>query len=304
MAYKVLICDRIDEQAIEEMKRSGFEVTVKIGMTPGELEATIPGYDAVVVRSATKIRANHIDKADALKLIIRGGVGVDNIDVEYAKKKGIEVKNTPGASSASVAELALAHIFACCRFIHAANVTMRQGLWLKKDYEGIEVSGKTLGIIGIGRIGKELAKRAIALGMNVVAYDTVVKDPGIAGVKMLPTLDELLATSDIISLHVPKQSTGYLIGKAEFEKMKKGAILINCSRGGVVDESALLEALNSGKLWGAGIDVFEKEPTDNTALVNHPRVSVTPHLGASTFEAQARVGGEVVAILKEFFKVS
>lgn len=303
MAYKVLVCDKIDEKAIEEMRKLGLEVDVKIGLSPEELEAVIEPYDAVVVRSATKIRANHIDKAKNLKLIIRGGVGVDNIDVEHAKAKNIEVKNTPGASSASVAELALGHIFACCRYIHAANVTMRQGKWLKKEYEGIEVAQKTLGIIGIGRIGKELAKRAIALGMNVIAYDPAVADPGIPGVKMCKSMDELLSNADIVSLHVPKQKSGYLIGKGEFEKMKNGAILINCSRGGVVDEKALLDALNSGKLFAAGIDVFEKEPTDNMELVNHPRVSVTPHLGASTFEAQARVGGEVVSILKEFFNL-
>lgn len=303
MGFKILVCDKLDPKAIEDMKKLGLEVDVKLGMSPEELETTIEPYDAVIVRSATKIKANHIDRAKNLKLIIRGGVGVDNIDVESAKAKNIEIRNTPGASSVSVAELALGHIFACCRYIYASNVTMRQGQWLKKEYEGIEIMGKTLGIIGIGRIGKELAKRAIALGMKVIAYDPAVKDPGIAGVMMCESMDELLAQADIVSLHVPKQKTGYLIGKSEFDKMKKGSILINCSRGGVVDEQALLDALNSGKLFAAGIDVFEKEPTDNVALVNHPRVSVTPHLGASTYEAQARVGSEVVEILKEFFKL-
>ncbi len=301
MAYKVLVCDKMDPKAVEEMRALGFDVTVKTGMSPEELGETIPEYHAIIVRSATKVRRAQIDKARSLRVIIRGGVGLDNIDVDYARSKGIEVRNTPTASSASVAELALGHIFSCCRFIHASNVTMREGKWLKKEYKGHEVQGKLLGIIGLGRIGKELAKRALALGMKVKAYDPYIEAPGVEGVEMVNSLEALLATADIISLHVPKLEEGYLIGREEFGKMKEGAILINCARGGVVDEDALVDALDEGRLYSAGIDVFEEEPTKNQRILSHPRISLTPHLGASTHEAQARVGTEVVKILRDFF---
>ena len=301
MAYKVLVCDKMDPKAVEEIKNLGFDVTVKTGMSPEELGETIPAYHAIIVRSATKVRQPQIDKASSLKVIIRGGVGLDNIDVDYAKSKGIEVRNTPGAASSSVAELALGHIFSCSRFIYASNVTMREGKWLKKEYTGHEIKGKLLGIVGLGRIGKELANRALALGMVVKAYDPYIEAPGISGVEMVSSLDDLLATADIISLHIPKTQEGYLIGKKEFKKMKDGAILINCARGGIVDEDALVDALDEGKLYAAAIDVFEEEPTKNQRILSHPKISLTPHLGATTFEAQARVGKEVVNILKEFF---
>lgn len=300
---KILICDKMDQKGIDGLKALGHDVLVKTGMTPDELKTTIKDYECAVVRSATKITKDVIDSAPNLKLIIRGGVGVDNIDVEHAKSKGIEVKNTPGASSRSVAELALGHIFSVYRYVAASTWRMRKGddfKAVKKEYEGRELGGKTLGIIGIGRIGKELAQMAIAIGMNVIAYDPIVKDPGINGVKMV-SLDELLKNADIISLHVPKVDKP-ILGKEEFAKMKDGAVVINTARGGVVDEDALLEALNSGKLYGAGIDVFVGEPSPKPELVNHPKVSVTPHLGASTHEAQDRIGAEVVTIVKEFFK--
>jgi len=299
---KILVCDKISPTAIERMKALGHEVVVKTGMTPEELIETVPPFEAMIVRSATKVRVPVIDAAKNLKVIIRGGVGIDNIDVDYARSKGIEVRNTPAASSPSVAELALGHMFSVYRFIAASTWRMRQGedfKKIKKESQGRELAGKTLGIIGIGRIGKELARRALALGMKVIAYDAYVTDPGIEGVTMV-SFDELLSQADIISLHVPKTDKP-IIGCEEFTKMKDGAIIINTARGGVVDEDALLEALDSGKLYGAAIDVFVGEPNPKPELVNHPKVSVTPHLGASTNEAQERIGEEIIKILNEVF---
>jgi D-3-phosphoglycerate dehydrogenase len=254
------------------------------------------GYDAIVVRSATKVRKPAIDAAKGLRLIIRAGVGLDNIDADYAKEKGIEVLNTPKASTDSVAELALAHMFALARSLVRATETMREGKWEKKAFHGIELQGKTLGVIGIGRIGQAVARRALCLGMKVIAYDKFVKESPIPGVKMV-SLPELLRESDFVTLHIPPDPAGPVIGAKEIAMMKDGAFLINCARGGVVDEKALLEALNSGKLGGAGLDVFEEEPPKNMELLRHPKVTLTPHIGAQTHEAQARIGDEVVEIL-------
>ena len=219
--------------------------------------------------------------------MIRAGVGIDNIDLDYAKKVGIKVSNTPDASSDSVAELALGHMFSVARYIAVANYTMRNGQWNKKQYKGSEIAGKILGIIGMGRIGKALAGKAEALGMKIIYADVLGKQDNLAYEFM--DLDNLLKVSDYVSLHVPSM-------------MKEGAVIINCARGKVVDEEALLEGLNSGKLAGAGIDVFEQEPSKNTELINHERVSVTPHIGASTKEAQERIGKEVAAIVINFNK--
>ncbi len=296
---KILVCDKMDDASLGEIQKR-WEADVKIGQTPEELAENIGPYEAVIVRSATKVRTPAIDAGKNLRVIIRGGVGIDNIDHEYARGKGIDVRNTPAASSASVAEIALAHMFALARNLHKANVTMRKGEWLKKQYKGIELAGKTLGIVGIGRIGQSLAEKANALGMRVIAYDKFVKDRPLDYVEMV-SFDDLLANSDFVSLHIPSSPDSYVIGANEIAKMKDGAFLINAARGGVVDEKALLDALDSGKLAGAGIDVWEKEPTDNSTLVAHDKVSVTPHLGASTAEAQKRVGKEVIEILEEYF---
>ena len=279
---RVLANDGLEKGAINKLTSLGFEV-VNNHYDKGELGVVLKDFDVLVIRSATKVTADILDKSEGgkLKLIIRAGVGIDNIDVDYAKEKGVAVKNTPNASSNSVAELAIGHMFALARFIAISNYTMREGQWNKKKYEGTELSGKTLGIIGMGRIGKSLAKKAEALGMNVIYNDMFGKQDGLS--YGFFELDELLKTSDFISLHVPyDKEKGCLVGKPQFDIMKDGVYLINCARGKVVDELALLEALDNGKVAGAGIDVFAEEPTKNEILVNHPRVSVTPHIGAVT----------------------
>lgn len=299
--YKILISDGLQEKALNSLVNLGFEV-INRHYNKEELGEALKEYDALVIRSATKVTRDVLEAAQGgrLKLIIRAGVGIDNIDVPAAIEYGVVVRNTPNSSSDSVAELALAHMFAVARFVGTSNYTMRNGEWNKKKYEGVELSGKTLGIIGMGRIGKSLANKATALGMKVV-YNDAFGEINNVEYEFLD-LNNLLEVSDFISLHVPYDKTrGTLIGKEELAIMKDGSYLINCARGKVVDEEALLEALESGKIAGAGIDVFEVEPNTNEALVNHPRVSCTPHIGASTMEAQERIGDEVVTIIKEFF---
>ena len=299
--YKILISDGLQEKALDSLVNLGFEVINK-HYNKEELGEALKEYDALVIRSATKVTRDVLEAAQGgrLKLIIRAGVGIDNIDVPAAIEYGVVVRNTPNSSSDSVAELALAHMFAVARFVGTSNYTMRNGEWNKKKYEGVELSGKTLGIIGMGRIGKSLANKATALGMKVVYYDAFGEINNVEYEFL--DLNSLLEVSDFISLHVPYDKTrGTLIGREELAIMKDGSYLINCARGKVVDEEALLEALESGKIAGAGIDVFEVEPNTNEALVNHPRVSCTPHIGASTIEAQERIGDEVVTIIKEFF---
>ena len=269
-----------------------------------QLGAALREFDAVVVRSKTKVRANHIDEAKGgkLKLIIRGGVGVDNIDVKYAEANGITVKNTPRASSQSVAELAMGHMFSCARYLSIAGHTMREGKWEKKAYgKGIELQGKTLGIVGFGRIGQHLGVMAKAIGMDVIAFD-IFHIPGIEEQLGIPyvEMDELLAKSDFISVHAPAVDGGALINAERIAKMKDGVCIINTSRGTNVDEAALLDALNSGKVRAAGLDVYADEPASNAALYSHPMVSCTPHIGAATVEAQKRIGAEIVDIITNF----
>lgn len=298
---RVLISDGLDDFALRLLIDKGYDV---VQCEKEKLPEVIGDVDALVVRSATKVRQPLIDKAmesGRLKLIIRGGVGVDNIDVDYAQSKGIVVKNTPTASSISVAELTIAHMFAVSRFIHISNVTMREKKWEKKKYEGFELFGKTLGLIGFGRIAREVAKRAYCLGMDVIYYDILGKADGYDQYEYC-SFEDVLKRADYVSLHIPYSSDkGYIIGEKELSLMKDTAFLINCARGGVVDEKALLDALNNNKIAGAGIDVFEEEPTNNMELVNHPKVSVTPHIGASTYEAQRRIGLEIVDIIEEYF---
>ncbi len=299
---RILITDGMDKTALAKLRENGNEVVEQF-YSPEELPEALKNFDALVVRSATKVRTAAIDGAKAggkLKLIIRGGVGVDNIDVDYANANGIQVKNTPRASSDAVAELALAHMFSVARFISVAGHTMREGKWEKKAYKGIEISGKTLGVIGYGRIGQALGRRAQALGMKVLAYD-IFKVEGLENENMkYVEMDELLAKADFISLHTPSLDGKPLINADTIAKMKDGAVFINTSRGNNVDEAALLDALNSGKLLGAGLDVFADEPATNSALYSHPKVSCTPHIGASTNEAQKRIGMEIVDIIANF----
>lgn len=299
--YKILITDRLQDEAIKELKEEGFFV-VNQHYEKDVLGEKLKDFDALIIRSATKITKDILEneKGGKLKLIVRAGVGIDNIDVKVAEELNIAVRNTPNSSSDSVAELAIAHIFAVARFIGTSNYTMRNGEWNKKIYKGVEISGKTLGIIGMGRIGKALGVKAKALGMNIIYNDSFGRQEGVN--YEFVELKELLMKSDFVSLHIPYDSEkGYIIGKEELNSMKEGAYIINCARGKVVDEEALLEALESGKISGAGIDVFEVEPNTNERLVNHPRVSCTPHIGASTVEAQYKIGKEVVSVIKDFF---
>lgn len=299
---KVLICDKVSKEAIAKMRNAGIEVDDKAGITPEELLSIIENYDAIVVRSATKVKKEVIERGKNLKLIVRGGVGVDNIDVQAASEKGIEVRNTPKASTESVAELTIGLIFSLARKISRADSSMKEGKWEKKLFEGIEVGGKTIGIIGIGRIGQSVAKKAKELGMNVLAYDLFIKEPPYSFIKMV-SKEELLKTADFITLHIPfDKSAGPTLGEKEFEIIKDGSYIVNVARGGTVDEKALLKALNSNKLGGAAIDVFEKEPSDNFELIKHPNTICTPHIGASTKEGQGRVGKEVAEIIIEYFK--
>ena len=301
---RILVTDGMDKGALAALREAGYEVVEQF-YAPEELGKALQEFDCVVVRSATKIRKNHIDEAlqtGRLKLVIRGGVGVDNIDVTYAEEHGIAVRNTPRASSNSVAELAMAHMLSCSRFISVAGHTMREGKWEKKAYgKGIEIMGKTLGVVGYGRIGQRLGAMAQALGMKVLAYDVYeIKELECETMKYV-TMEELLANSDFISLHTPAVPGKPLINAETIASMKDGAVIINTSRGTNIDEAALLDALNSGKLRGAGLDVWAEEPAKNSELYNHPCVSCTPHIGAATKEAQARVGAEVVSVVTGFF---
>ena len=301
---RILVTDGMDKTAVAQLKANGHEVVEQF-YEPDALGEALKQFDACVVRSATKVRANHIDiaKEGRLKLIIRGGVGVDNIDVKYAEENGIAVRNTPKASSNSVAELAIAHMLSCARYISIAGHTMREGKWEKKAYgKGIEIGGKTLGVIGYGRIGQALGRMAQALGMTVLAYD-IYKVEGLECDTMhYVELDELLAKADFISLHTPAIDGKPLINAETIAKMKDGVVFINTSRGNNVDEDALLAALDSGKIRAAGLDVYAKEPPTNEALLHHPAVSCTPHIGAATVEAQKRIGAEIVDIIESFGK--
>jgi D-3-phosphoglycerate dehydrogenase len=287
---KILITDGISPEGAKILLDAGHDVD-QVKYTPEELLANISKYDCIIVRSATKVTKEVLEAGKNLKVVARGGVGLDNIDVEVAKAKGLVVLNTPGASAISVAELAIAHMFALSR------------KWPKKEYsKGIELHGKTLGVMGFGNIGKETARRALGLGMNVLAFDPPFTMMDF--VVRITTREKLLQESDFITLHIPADKKGGpAIGKKEFDMMKRGVILVNCARGGVVDETALLEALESGKVAGAALDVFINEPPTEAqkALINHPRVSVSPHIGGSTVEGQERVGIEIAQrIVKAF----
>lgn len=314
---KVLANDGISLEGENILKDAGF--TVKTEKIPQEqLVESLNAYDAVIVRSATKITSEIIEASPNLKLIGRAGVGLDNIDVKFAESKGIKVVNTPAASSLSVAELVIAHLLSVTRFLFLANREMPEKgatdfKGLKKSYsKAIEVRGKTMGIFGLGKIGQETAKLALGLGMNVIACDPAIEEVEIK-LDQIPTKpspvfslntiskDELLAQADFISLHVPALEKPLIDGH-DFNKMKEGVIIINCARGGTLDEEALIEALDNGKVAFAALDVFKFEPNPDVRLMKHPHISLSPHVGGSTVEAQQRVGIEIAEKTVQFFK--
>ena len=304
---KVLANDGLDQSGIDALTAKGFEVITN--KVPQEFLIDYINENkikTVLVRSATTVRKDLIDACPSLEIIGRGGVGMDNIDVDYARSKNIHVINNPSASSESVAELVFAHLFSGARFLQDSNRKMplfgdSEFAKLKKSYEkGIELRGKTIGIVGMGRIGQEVARIALGLGMRVIAADSNV---GRASIKVkfynnqfinvdieTEPIEGVLKHADFITLHVPAQKEGYMIGEKEFEMMKNGVAIVNCSRGGVIDEKALVSALNSGKVAFAGLDVFINEPTPSKEILNHAKISMTPHTGASTLEAQDRIG--------------
>ncbi len=301
---KILVCDPMAEGPLNSIKDCPYlELVYLPEITADELPAAVKGMHAIVVRSRTKVTKAVIDAFDEMKLIIRGGVGVDNIDVEYAEERGFPVKNTPRASSVSVAELSLAMMFALARHIAPATASMLAGQWEKKAFKGVELWRKTLGLVGLGRIACALGVRANALGMRVIGYDPYVDAADIVEFPCESvSLDELMTRSDFISLHVPHtDETHHLLGAEMLARMKPKAYLIDCSRGGVRDDSALADALRSGKIAGAALDVFESEPPKENPFAGLANVVLTPHIGAQTGEGQNRVGDEVVEILTEFF---
>ena len=294
--FKVLIADDIHESCAEALKSKGCHVTVKPLLTRDELIKAVKEYDAIIVRGRTKLTRDIIMEAQSLKVIGRAGVGLDNIDLKAAAEKGIRVVSSPQASTIAVAEATMALILALARMIPEANKTLKEGLWLKSKFVGFELRGKVLGIIGFGRIGKAVAKRALAFDMKVVAYDIrdIKEEAESMGVKVATTLEELFKESDIITLHIPlNESTRHMIGEKEISLMKRGAIIVNTSRGGIIDTKALLKALKEGKLAGAALDVFENEPPrteEEWELIRLPNVVVTPHIASQTREAQAAAG--------------
>ncbi|WP_208645649.1 D-2-hydroxyacid dehydrogenase [Mucilaginibacter endophyticus] len=312
---KILANDGIDPIGKKMLEDAGFFVDTN-NIPQDELPEKLKNYDAITVRSATKVRKALIDATPNLKLIGRGGVGVDNIDVDYAKEKGIGVYNTPASSSLSVAELVFASLFGAVRFLPDSNRKMpveggTKFNDLKKAYaKGIELRGKTLGIVGFGRIGREVAKIAIGVGMDVLAYDLFDFNPeldivlgGGTTVKVSvkkSTLDEIIGTADFITLHTPFIDKA-LFGAEELAKTKKGVGLVNISRGGLIDELALVDALNSGQVSFAALDVFDNEPTPRTEILTHPKISLTPHIGAATNEAQERIGVELASLIIAHF---
>lgn len=287
MTFKVLICDKIADEGIKLLQERGYQVTKAWDTPKDQLPNIIGEYDALIVRSATKVTAELLAKAKKLRVIGRAGEGVDNIDTEKAKEIGIAVVNTPHVSYISVAELTIGHMIALARGIVEGTITLRQGKWAKEELMGIELNGKTLGIIGCGYIGKTVERLAMALGMKVLPVEECVFD------RFVP-LEEMLPQADFITIHVPlTPRTRHMISTREFNMMKDGVMIIDCSRGGVVDQEALYQALVSGKVKAAAIDVFEEEPPKNSKLLKLKNVIATPHIGAQTQEAQIKASIQI-----------
>jgi D-3-phosphoglycerate dehydrogenase len=300
--FKILIADGLDESG-QSILRASAAVDDRRDISADDLLKAIPQYDALVIRGRTKVTESLLSAASRLKVIGRAGVGVDNIDLGAAKKRNITIVNAPMSTSLAVAELTSGLLLAMARDIPRADAGMKQGQWLKKELEGVELNGKTLGVIGFGRIGVEVGKRAVAFGMNVIAYDPLISEDDIKQRGAEPvSIQDLYAWSDFISLHLPLNvQTRDLIGPLAFSQMKDGVRIMCAARGGIIDESALLNALKSGKVAGAALDVFSQEPPGLTETISHPRVIATPHIGAQTAEAQSRasedIANEVLAAL-------
>jgi D-3-phosphoglycerate dehydrogenase / 2-oxoglutarate reductase len=301
-AWKILLTDGLEENGLEILRKAG-EVDDKPGISADDLLKIIDQYDALIVRGRTKVTPAVFSAAKKLKVVGRSGVGVDNIDLAAAKEHHVTVVNAPIATSLAVAELAMALMLSVAREVPRADATMKQNKWIKKELEGVELSTKTLGVIGFGRIGSSVASRAAAFGMEIIGYDPNLKSDEIKQRGGEPvTLDELFSRSDFITLHIPLTSeTRGLINEAAIAKMKDGVRIVCAARGGVIDEAALLAGLNSGKIAGAGLDVFSTEPPGECEIVNHPKVICTPHIGGQTVEAQGRaafdISNEVLACL-------
>ena len=291
MSPSILITDPIEQSAIDILTAEGFTVVHRPGISPDELKAVIGEYDALIVRSGTTVTADIISRADHLRVIGRAGTGVDNVDVEAATRRGILVMNVPGGNTISTAEHTVALLLALARNIPSAVNSLKEGKWERKRFTGIELYGKTIGIIGLGKVGREVAVRCKAFGMNVIGYDPILATDVATklGVELV-SLNELYARSDIITVHTPlTDETRGMISDAEIARCKSGVLFVNCARGGIIDEGALLRGLESGKVAGAALDVFSAEPPKGNPLVAHPRVVATPHLGAATGEAQEKV---------------
>ena len=286
---RVLICDPIHEEGIEKLREAGFQVDVKPEISAEELREAVSNYEVLVVRSRTKVRREIIERGEKLKVIGRAGVGLDNIDLEAAEEKGVKVLNTPEAPAYAVAELTLGLLLCLARQIPRADQSMKEGKWAKKLFRGWQLRGKTLGVIGLGHIGEKVARLAKAFGMKILITKRTPPPPEVLEeleAEFIP-LEQLLQRSDVVSIHVPlTPQTRHMIGEKEIALMKNGAFIINTSRGQIVDEKALYKALESGKLGGAALDVFETEPPTDYALMRLPNVVCTPHIGAQTVEAQ------------------
>jgi D-3-phosphoglycerate dehydrogenase len=287
MTFKVLVCDKIADEGIKLLEEKGYVVTKAWDMPKNELPKVVGDYDALIVRSATKVKEDLLNKAQKLRIIGRAGEGLDNIDIAKARERGITVVNTPHVSFMSVAELTIGHLLALARGIVAGTESLREGKWEKEELMGVEVNGKTLGIVGCGHIGRTVERIAAALGMRVLGVEECVFD------RFIP-LNDMLPEADFITIHVPlTQNTHHLISTKEFNMMKNGVMIIDCSRGGVVDQEALYQALVSGKVKAAAIDVFEDEPPKNSKLLALPNVIATPHIGAQTYEAQLKASVQI-----------
>lgn len=304
MSFHIVIADDLPSSAVDLLRAEGWEIDARTGRSPDQLAADLSTADALVVRSATRVTAALIDAAPKLRVIARAGTGVDNVDVSAASARGIVVMNAPGANSISVAELTMALLLALARHIPAADAAMKQGRWEKKKFVGEEVRGKTLGLVGLGRIGQEVARRAAAFEMRLIAHDPFISEEIASGLDVeLVGLDTLFSRADYISLHTPSTpQTRHLVNAERLARARRGVRIINTARGDLVDERALADAIESGHVAGAALDVFEKEPTVDHRLQKLPQVIATPHIAASTYEGQELVGTETAAALRDFLK--